>query len=85
MLLPEEIKIVNDYCDKYITKKYRDDFKQHIYLCLLESSLLGELREREKIRNYIYKILKNQNHSKNSSFFYMYKKWDKNRQDIDDE
>jgi len=85
MLNSEEIKIIDEYSNNYIPIKYRDDFKQHIFLLILELPILDNLRKRGKNINYIYSVMKKQNYSKSSTFFNIYKKWDKNREDITNE
>lgn len=71
-------KIINDYFSK-IPIEYRNEFKQHIWLNILEiynnnENKINELYESNNLGKYIIGIINNQLKSKNSSFFNLHKK-----------
>lgn len=87
MLSKEEILIIEELVNKFICKKYADDFKQELYIIVLELEIekLDDIRLNNKFPNFIYGILRNQYFSYKSNFYKKYKRWDKNRDDINNE
>ena len=84
MISNNEIKIVDEMVDKFILKKYRDDFKQELFLIIMnmEINQLQSLIYTNKFGNYVYGILRNQYFSNQSKFYNDFKKWDLMREDF---
>lgn len=84
-IIEEYVESINKLCNVYINGNYRDDFKQELFIILLEmpNAKISQLHKDNELLRYIVGVIKNQYNSKTSSFYRKYKLYDINRQDLD--
>lgn len=84
-IIEEYVESINKLCNTYINGNYRDDFKQELFIILLEmpNAKISQLHKDNELLRYIVGVIKNQYNSKTSSFYRKYKLYDINRQDLD--
>lgn len=70
--------LLTELCENIgVLPKDMDDFKQEIYLILLEynQDKIIELYNKKQLKFFIVRIIQNQYHSKNSPFYMKYKRY----------
>lgn len=77
-------RMVEELIDAYgVPKTFRDDLVQEIYLILLQydQQKLNEIKEKNQLRFFIARIIRNQWFSDTSPFFKQYRKYYKYKDD----
>lgn len=78
-------RVVEDMIKNMNINDYPDDLAQEIYLILLEydKDKIEDIYNKNQINFFISRIITNQAFSKNSPFYFNYKKWDFNKEELD--
>jgi len=78
-------RVVETMVENMNINDYPDDLAQEIYLILLEydNDKLKDIFDKKQINFFLSRIIMNQVFSKNSPFYYKYKRWDENKNELD--